>query len=236
MGILSFLKKTDDIDYLLNQLNNSSVDKREEAIKKLEKIQLRVDEGLKILEASKNTFSPAKYEWQDISAQLIDICANKPYIEYINKVETIYEDLNPKAKISVFRFLAAFENEQALITYIKLLEKDYGKLQSLPSGSLNNKPRFPQILFPRFLKFSENKDISSEIYLILLNYFDKKLVNETALGEYKNKIVNDILSMAEQVTNYVLKEGCESIWDDDEYLMLRSNAGVHFDLKFPVEL
>ena len=85
MSILDFFGKRDTIKYILNDLNDSLSGKSETALKKLDKLQISVDEGIRILDAAKNTFPPAKYEWQDISAQLIEICAKIPYVEYIEK-------------------------------------------------------------------------------------------------------------------------------------------------------
>lgn len=228
MGIIDFFKKRDEIDELFEKLNSSSEETREDAISKLENMQLRVEQGLKVLELAKNNFPSAAYEWQDISARLIDICADKPYMEYINKAETIYDELNPNAKISVLQFLSTYKNEQAMIAYLKMLEKDYTRLKNLPCGDLLDNPRFPQILFPQILRFTENKDIASQIYLILLYYFNNDLVDEEVLREYRSGIIQDILSMVDRLFGYTLKTG--SIWDDDNYLVLRANAGVYFDL------
>ncbi|WP_235832669.1 hypothetical protein [Acetivibrio mesophilus] len=228
MGIIDFFKKRDEIDELFEKLNSSSEEIREDAISKLENMQFSVEQGLKVLEMTKNEFPPPTYEWQDISARLIDICADKPYMEYISKVESIYDELNPNAKIAVMQFLSTYRNEQAMIAYLKVLGKDYMKLKSLPFGNLLENPRFPQILFPGILKFTENNDIASQIYLILLYYFNNDLVDEEVLGEHRSKIIRDILSMVDKVLNYTIKNG--SLWDDDKYLGLRSSAGVYFDL------
>lgn len=231
MGIINLFRRKEDIlDTVFSQLNNPLQEIREDALSKLENLQLSVEQGLRVLEMAKNTFPPSKYDWQDISAQLIDICAVKPYVEYINKVEYIYDELNPNAKVSALQFLSTYESEQALIIYLKLLARGYDELKSLPYGSLYERPRFPQILFPGLLKFIDNKEIVSQIYLILLNYFNYDLVDETTLGDYKKTIVSDIIDMAEKVTGYALKKSTVSIWDDDEYLSLRNKAGIYFDL------
>jgi len=231
MGIINlFRKKEDVLDTMFSQLNNPLQEIREDALSKLENLQLSVDQGLRVLEMAKNTFPPAKYDWQDISTQLIDICAVKPYVEYIGKIEDIYDNLNSYAKISALQFLSTYESEQALIVYLKLLGKDYAELKSLPCGSLYERPRFPQILFPGLLKFMDNKEIASQISLILLNYFNCDLVDESSLADYKKTIVNDIVDMADKVNGYDLKIDTNSIWDDEEYLSLRSKAGIYFDL------
>lgn len=231
MGIINLFRKKEDIlDTMFSQLNNPLQEIREDALSKLENLQLSVDQGLRVLEMAKSTFPPAKYDWQDISAQLIDICAVKPYVEYISKIEDIYNWLNSNAKVSALNFLSTYESEQALIIYLKLLAGDYEKLDSLPYGSLYERPRFPQILFPGLLKFIDNKELTSQIYLILLNYFNYDLVDELSLGDYKKSIVNDIVDMAEKVTGYAMKKSPVSIWDDDKYLSFRSQAGIYFDL------
>ncbi|GAE87316.1 hypothetical protein [Acetivibrio straminisolvens] len=227
MGLINF-KKRDEIDELFEKLRSSSEEVREDAITKLENMQLGIEQGLKVLELAKNKFPPATYEWQDISARLIDICTDKPYVEYISKVESIYDELNPNAKISVLQFLATYKNEQAMIAYLKLLRKDYLNLKNLPFGNLLENPRFPQILFPGILKFTENNEIASQIYLLLLYYFNYDLVDEEVLSEYRSQIIQDILKMVDKVMNYTVKSS--SFWDDDKYLELRSNAGVYFDL------
>jgi hypothetical protein len=192
-------------------------------------MDLTAAEGIKVLEAAKNSFPKSKFEWKDISTDLIDICTNHPHSEYISKIENIYDELNPKAKISAFNFLAKYENEQALSSYLKLLEKDYDKMISLPFGNLNNKPRSGEVLFPRLLKFADNKNIAVDIYLILLTYFNNGLVNEKQIEDYKGMIVNDIVDMFHKVMAYELKDS-KAIWNNDEYLEIRQAAGVYFDL------
>jgi len=228
MGLMNLFRRKDEIDELFEKLNSLSEEIREDALTKLENMQLSVEQGLKVLEMAKKKFPPATYEWQDVSSRLIDICADKPYDEYIDKVEGIYDELNPNAKISALQFLATYKNEQALIAYLKLLRKDYLNLKSLPCGNLLENPRFPQILFPGILKFAENSNIECQIYLILLYYFNNDLVDEESLGEYKSQIVRNILKMVDKVANYTFKNG--SIWDDAKYLELRKNAGIYFDL------
>lgn len=229
MGIIDIFKKN-NMEFLLNQLRNSDERIQRETMKKLKKINLKVDEGLKILEASKSEFPPAKYESQNIPAELIDLCIKNPYSEYINKMENIYPDLNSEAKISVLHFLATSESPQALITYLKLLKLDYEALKRLPTGTLGDNPRFPEILFPNLLEYASNKEISSKIYLLLLDYLGKGLITETSLVKYKNIIVSDIIDMAQKIISYKWDPEHRSIWDDDNYIELRYHAGIHFDL------
>lgn len=230
MGIINLFRRKEDIlDTVFSQLNNPLQEIREDALSKLENLQLSVEQGLRVLEMAKNTFPPSKYDWQDISAQLIDICAVKPYVEYINKVEYIYDELNPNAKVSALQFLSTYESEQALIIYLKLLARGYDELKSLPYGSLYERPRFPQILFPGLLKFIDNKEIVSQIYLILLNYFNYDLVDETTLGDYKNDCKWHYRH-GRKSYRLCFEKSTVSIWDDDEYLSLRNKAGIYFDL------
>ena len=95
---------------------------------------------------------------------------------------------------------------------------------------MSNKPRFPDILFPNLLSFTDNKEISSDIYLLFLTYFEKSLVNEKSLGQYKDTIIRDIVNLVKGINEYAFKEGITSIWDDDEYLVIRSKVGIHLDL------
>lgn len=83
----------------------------------------------------------------------------------MDKLDQIYDGLGSQAKLSVYQFLTTYENERALITYLKLLDKEGGKMKRLPTGSLYDRPRFPEILFPRLLSHARNKDISDDIYL-----------------------------------------------------------------------
>lgn len=230
MKILDFLKGKENIDKLIEKLQNSDEDKRNEALKKLSEMQLELTEGMKLLEASKKQFPKCKFDWQDISSDLINICGKNPYNEYILKIESIYDDLNPNAKITALNFLARYENEQALIGYLKLLEKDYDKLMSLPVGNLNRNPVNVDILFPRLLKFAVNKDIAVDIYMILLNCFDSGIIKEAQIKESKAMIINDVVDMASKVLNYKFDEDNKCLWNDDEYLELRYAAGVYFDL------
>lgn len=229
MKITDLFKGKDNMDTFIEMLQNKDEGKRDEALEKLSSMNLTLNEGLKLLEAAKREFPKSKFEWKDISAELIDLCANSPYNEYIVKLENIYEELNPNAKISALNFLARYENEQALISYLKLLEKDYDKLMGLPSGSLNSSPRSGNILFPKLLKYADNKDMAVDIYMVLLTYFNNDLIGEEQIKGFKAMIVDDIVDMANKVMKYDIKNS-KDVWKDDEYLELRYNAGVYFDV------
>lgn len=68
MGVLSAFSKKEDVSALLSQLKDDSIAKRQNALDKLEKLQITVEDGLKIIQASKDKYPPLKYEWQDIQA------------------------------------------------------------------------------------------------------------------------------------------------------------------------
>lgn len=231
MGLINLFRRKEDIlETIFPQLNNPLQEIREGALDKLENLNLSIEQGLLVLEMAKNTFPVPEYEWQDISAQLIDICAKNPYTEYIDKVEAIYNDLNANAKTSVLHFLSTFESEKALLMYLRLLERSYEDLEELPTGNLHQTPRFPQLLFPRLLKFVGNRDIKDQIYIILLNYFNYDLVEDDILGEHKNTIIDEIRDMADKTLGYALKRDARTLWDDDGYIALRNRAGIYFDL------
>lgn len=229
MSITDFFKVKDKVDKLIDKLQSTDEEKRENALDVLSSMYLTADEGIKVLEAAKRSFPKSKFEWMDISSDLIDICANRPYSEYILEIENIYDKLNPKAKISALNFLSKYENEQALVSYIKLLEKDYNNMTSLPSGSLIKKPRSGDILFPSLLKFADNKSLAADIYLLLLIYFNNGLVSEEQIEASKAMIVNDIVDMSHKVMTFEPKDG-NSISSNDEYSELRYAAGVYFDV------
>jgi len=132
---MNLFRRKDEIDELFEKLNSLSEEIREDALTKLENMQLSVEQGLKVLEMAKRNF-----RLQPMNAGCVlkidRYCADKPYDEYIDKVEGIYDELNPNAKISALQFLATYKNEQALIAYLKLLRKDYLNLKSLPCGNL----------------------------------------------------------------------------------------------------
>ncbi len=230
MGVLSAFRKKEDVSALLSQLKDDSIAKRQNALDKLEKLQITVEDGLKIIQASKDKYPPLKYEWQDIQAKLIDICSGRPYAEYVDKLDQIFDGLGSQAKLAVYQFLTTYENERALITYLKLLDKEGGKMKRLPTGSLYDRPRFPEILFPRLLSHARNKDISDDIYLVLLNYFNSRMITENMIKDYRNSIAEDILNSANEVSLYMQEKLKGSIWDDEDYMGLRNRAGVHLDL------
>lgn len=228
MSIIKLHK--DYLDKLLIKLQSNDGNIRENALKKLEKTALSPQEGLRILEFTKRKFPPSEYEWNDIPARLIDICAKRPYVEYIEKVESIFDHISLPAKISVLLFLTEYEREDAITLYLKLLGKIYTNLNGVPIGSLQKNPRYPDILFPELLKYIDNKFLTRDIYHILLTYFQEGLVSEEHLGSYKNEVVKDIIFMAKKILEYDIDDDPVAIWDDYEYLELRNFADVHFDL------
>ena len=230
MSIINLFQPKDPLDKLLEKLHDEDSDKREDAINKLEKMKIGVNEGLKILEYSKQKFPPSEFEWIDISARLVDIIAKTPQFEYINKVESIFDHVSIPAKVSILLFLAEYDEKEALDVYIKLLGKVYYDLRGLPTGSLLRRPRHASSIFPAILKYVDNKYLTRDIYHLLLRYFIEGLVNEDFIGDYKNEIVKDTLFMADRVKQWSFGGYPNTMWDDEEYLELRTYAGVHFDL------
>ena len=230
MSIINLFKEKDPLDKLLTKLHDEDYDRREDALKKIEKMDIGVKEGLKLLDWSKQKFPPSEFEWIDISSRLIDIVAKYPQREYVDKVVGIFDFVSLPAKISILLFLAEYEVREAMEAYIKLLGKIYMDLRGLPAGNLIRRPRHADLIFPAVLKYIDNKYLSRDIYHVLLCYFNEGLVNEDYLGEYKNEIVKDILYMADKVREYDFGSYPGSMWDDEEYLEIRSYAGVHFDL------
>jgi len=57
MGLMNLFRRKDEIDELFEKLNSLSEEIREDALTKLENMQLSVEQGLKVLEMAKKKFS-----------------------------------------------------------------------------------------------------------------------------------------------------------------------------------
>ncbi|WP_160671872.1 hypothetical protein [Clostridium sp. C8-1-8] len=229
MKIWDFFSKKNEVDLLLSKVASDFDDEREEALEVLSKINLSVNEGVKVILAATKKYRPAKYQWQTVESELLNICFRKPHFEYISKLLEVYDSLEPKAKLTTMDFFATYDNEEALKAYLKLLDKDCDKLSSLPIGSLYNNPRRGEVLFPNLLKYTDNKNITPDIYLVLLGFFSSGKIDEGYIVEYKKQIIEDIRTYVDKVLDYKI-ESDVSLWEDEEYCNLRSNAGIYFDL------
>ncbi|QAA33363.1 hypothetical protein [Clostridium manihotivorum] len=229
MKIWDFFSKKNEVDLLLSKVASDFDDERDEALEVLSKINLSLNEGIKVIMAATKEYRPAKYQWQTVASELLNICFKKPHFGYISKLLQVYDSLEPTAKLATMDFFARYDNEEALKAYIKILDKDYDKLSSLPTGSLYDNPRCVGILFPNLLKYTDNKNITPEIYLVLLGFFNDGKIDESYIADYKNAIIEDIRTYTDKILEYKIESEVR-LWEDEEYYNLRSNAGIHFDL------
>lgn len=204
--------------------------RREAAMEQLKEMTLSVEDGLRVLDAARLPYPPSDCEWQDTPAQLIELCCKNPFPQYISKMEQIYPELRSRARAAVLNFLATYEYEAALWSYLRILQRDYRRLRRLPTGSLNTRPRCPRVLFPALLTMTDNKQIAGDIYLLLLDYLAAGMEMDSELGGFRSRILKDIEKIAALVLKRAGSHRFRIPWDDASYLELRHCAGIHLDL------
>jgi len=124
------------LEEIIVQLSSEDTRIRFAAIDRLEELKPSKNQGIRMIQAAKQAYPNVEDEWQDISALLIDTAAKSPNMAYLKEIEQVFSELNTEAKSSALNYLQQTDNEIAIETYVKLIEKHYKDLKELPTAAL----------------------------------------------------------------------------------------------------
>jgi hypothetical protein len=223
--------KENEIKDLLLDLKKQDTVIRFKAIEKLENINITEQQSLRLIDAATEKYPPAKYGWETIPGLLITAAAKKPSLKFVSPVKNNFDKLDADAKEKALIFLAGFDNPQSIQAYIDIVTKHKNEINTLPTGKLSGNYRYNDIIFPRIMELLDNEKLAPEVLLLLLDRLESKTVNAEQFTNYLPRIyaLDSILlqMILKKQTSFT---AMNTMWDDEEYLEWRREAGIILDL------
>ena len=209
------LHAENNLPSLINELYSKSEDVRFNAIKKIEKISLTLNEQLLLLDKAKDSFPETGNHSKNIPEQLVEIATAKNDIKIVEYIKLNFKYYSSSAKIASLRFLSNFDNAFSIQTYKELLLKYPSEISTFSTGILKKNYAYKNIIFPELLNIIDNESIDSEILLLFLNYLENNQLQAKDFNSYVDKILGlsakyrNIIK-TEDPTNINIDENTES--------------------------
>lgn len=220
-----------DFKKIMNNLLLEEDKLRFEAIDQIKEFKPNKTQSLFMIQSAKNQYPKAKYEWQNISAILIDVATEKPDVDYISEIQNVFSALNSDAKTSALMFLQKYDKKESIVTYIELISKHYIELSSLPIFELEKNPKYEEIIFPQLLYCTDNEKITYDIYLLALKYLDTGLITVNKEDKFINQVLSECKNNRKKIESIQgPKDKRDWIWDMEDYLELRYKQEIILDL------
>ena len=225
---------------LVKRLGDADEDRREGAVKELEalaKAGVSATDGAFLLEASANKYPPQKSGIGSTQVDLILAAASNPDASYIPIVKEIFPSLETSTKPGIagpraeaLALLASIDDKAGALALLDLLEAAVasGSPPELEFGELQEKPKFPDVYFPRMLK-SAKGPAASGVFSLCLAYATQGAISPAQLAPYSPVLVDAYQPMRPAITAAQVKPGTSWIWDES-YAPLREEAGLLLDL------
>ena len=187
--------------------------------------------GLKALQAAARSYPFEAPEPGSVSEELVALACFNPLPEYIPVVVEVFDRLSDDAKWSAQIILTELESREAAEAFMTIVRTHAptGRLNTLITSRLVNKPRHPDVFFPEILKYASSPDLSFQIYRLCLAYCEARLVPAGWLAPFTDQLVNSCSDLANKLRPAQKDQGIEWMWEDD-YQEHRHFAGLLLDL------
>lgn len=217
---------------LIEQLKSGRQSVRDSAaarIYRLGKQGLTRAEAREALEGAAASFPNSGEEWQAPEMALVDAAASVQDPEQADIIRKHFARYSKGAKFKALNLLASMERSEATRAYTDLAVKHARELPDLPIGTLAEKPRDREILFPALLKLGDIPEMEYGVFQLLLSYFEKSQFRHGAFDKHAQ-----VLLGAYRRHESVLRPRQQSsgiTWmRETEYLENRAIAGLLLDL------
>lgn len=208
------------IAYILEKIEkeNDPV-KKVNLFKKIEKYKITKKIGLFLIENSTRNYN-FNDEYGGISSSLIELCFKDYFIEYNDKIEEVFGNLNEEAQDRVLVLLTTVNDNSAIKLYTNLVIKYYKNRNIIPIGDLTNKPLYYPYLFPKLYKALKYGDEKNNILILLNEYLNSGTVVKDDLKKNKKIVIDSINKIFSSALKYKFKNTYEGL-NNQEYKELR---------------
>jgi hypothetical protein len=187
--------------------------------------------GLKALRAAARPYPFEKPEPGLVSAELVSVADSRPLPEYVPVVVELFDRFSDDAKWRAQVILTEFESREAaeaLMTIVRT-HAPAGKLPTLVTGRLVQKPRHAEVLFPELLTYATNPKLASDIHRLCLAYCEAKLVPPAQLAPFTDQVLKSYGDLVDKLRPAQRDKGIDWMWED-AYEQRREDAALLLDL------
>lgn len=219
---------------ILASLKSKRLSEREAAIEKLEVMAnrgLSVSQGKMVLRAAAEKYPRRKYSFLDTATTLVEVAAAKPFPDYVPIILELFPQYSEGARKQSLYMLNVMPEREAAEAYLKLLDSFARKapIPYLILGDLERNPRHADVFFPSLLKLTTLSKFKYSIYLLLLSFLQKGLLQHEQIHLHLKRLYSAYAKCEEKLMAQQQPSGIAWIWRE-RYLRLRADAALYLDL------
>lgn len=219
---------------ILATLKSKRLSERETAIEKLEVMAnkgLSLSQGKMVLRAAAEKYPLRKYSFLDTSTTLVEVAAAKPFPDYIPIILELFPQYNDGAKTQSLYMLSIMPEREAAEAYLKLLDSfaQKGGIPYLILGDVEQTSRHVEVFFPALLNFTRLPKFRYSIYLLLLSFLQKGLLQQEQIHSHLKSLYSAYAKCEEKLMAQQQSSGIAWMWRA-RYSTLRADAALYLDL------
>jgi hypothetical protein len=194
--------------------------------------------GLKALRAAARPYPFERPQPSRVSAELVAVADSMPHPEYVPVVVDLFDKFSDDAKRRAQIILTELESREASEAFMTIVRTHAptGRLPSLITARLENKPRHVDVFFPEILKYASNPELSFEVHRLCLAYCEAGLLPPAKLAPLTDQILESYSDLSDKLRPAQKDQGVDWMWED-AYQESRNGAALLLDLlgHFPAD-
>ena len=232
-GVPEGMFRRNRVEPIVNALLSPDQDAREKAGKDLDQIGkqgLTEAEGLYAIQSAARGFPPAKYKWQDVSADLISAATRKPHGSYVSSIASSFSAFSPRAQEAALRLLGSIDTPKAAEVFVASLRRCSESTAPAEFRGFSESPRHAGVLFPSLLDLLSRPNLRWPVLHLTLSYLQAGQLRGQELQE---KVCTSVArihrDLRPSLLAYQRPTGTSWVWAD-EYQDSRSLAALVLDV------
>lgn len=149
-----------------------------ERLRSLAQKGLSQKEGQYALEKAARRFPPRKNELENPAEELVAAAANVPFASYVPVVSEHFTDYPPPAQAAALRLLGTLEGREAAQALVEALPRASEKTSVLSLGTLAEKPRHAEVLFPALVEELDRPSLRWQVSNVTLAYLSSGAIRD----------------------------------------------------------
>jgi hypothetical protein len=177
---------------------------------------LRKREGVYALRAAAQDFPPLMYDWQNAPTELVLAASKHPVPEYLAPIRESFDSYPVSAQEAALGAVATIESRPAALLLVTLLREAREETGFPNLGTLEDRPRYADVLFPEILGLFERPSLRWPVAKLCLAYFSNELIREP---EIKTRIGHTMVrahnALQAKLAPLQRNSGVAWMWEDD---------------------
>jgi hypothetical protein len=216
---------------IVERLSSESGEERSKAVTELQGLaNLTVEESVNALYAASAIFLPLTEGWLDASEELVSAAAQEPIPEHIPVIREHFRLYSPRAQGAAIGLVATLESRAATETFTFLLDDVSEEAQVTTLGTMTEKPRHADVLFPEVLRHVRHPALRGPLSSLILAHLTSGTVTGTSIQpEISSAMIGLHDELRAQLSPLQKSEGRDWMWDE-QYQEPRFIAALVLDI------